>query len=67
MTAYRVYLKADEYGAFSMKQEVTALEQSWLVPEKDAKAGAWAAVTAVTSDGRESFRSNVVYIPGGDE
>ena len=67
VTAYRIYLKQDEYSAFSLKQEVPALERSWLVPEKDVKNGAWLTVTAVTSDGRESFRSNVMYIPGGGD
>lgn len=65
VSGYRIYLKHDEFGAFSLVDEVPASERAWETTAKDVKDGAWAAVTAVTSDGRESFRSNVIYIAGG--
>lgn len=63
VAAYRVYLKTDEFAAYSAKHETPASERSWEVPEKETTRDTWAAVTAVTADGRESFRSNVVYLP----
>lgn len=67
VATYRVYLKQDEFGTYSLKHETSASGQSWVVPEKESQDGAWAAVTAVTADGRESYRSNVVYLSGRDD
>ena len=60
--AYRVYVKDDEFGPFSLRGEVPAPQTSWLVPEAVLERGGWAAVTALT-DQREGFRSEVLRIP----
>lgn len=67
VSAYRIYLKHDEYGAFSLTEEVPSSQWVWPVSAKEIKTGAWATVTAVKDDGRESFRSNVVYMTGGGD
>lgn len=63
VTMYRVYLKKDEFAAYSARHETPADERVWAVPDNELGDETWAAVTAVTGDGRESFRSNVVYLP----
>src|SRR5690606_33470289 len=60
--AYRVYVKDDEFGPFSLRGEVPAPQTSWPVPEAVLERGGWAAVTALT-DQREGFRSEVPRIP----
>jgi len=60
--AYRVYVKDDEFGPFSLRGEVPAPQTSWPVPEAVLERGGWAAVTALT-DQREGFRSEVLRIP----
>lgn len=63
VTMYRVYLKKDEFAAYSARHETPASERTWAIPDKELAGDTWAAVTAVTADGRESFRSNVVFLP----
>lgn len=60
---YRVYVKDDEFDSFSLRGETAEL--AWQIPESLLNSGGWAAVTALKADQRESFRSEVVYIPPG--
>lgn len=63
VTTYRIYIKDDEFDSFSLRDEVPASQLTWAIPASTRKKDAWAAVTAARADKRESFRSNVVYIP----
>jgi len=63
VASYRIYVKDDEFSSFSLREETPASELVWSVPASILTNGAWVAVTAARADKRESFRSNVVYIP----